>query len=71
MPEPTTTPNSEAAQPKAAGAFATNQPIDSHVVESVSPDMIMSDVDRKVTVMNPSSTPVDQILRYAEGANKA
>lgn len=71
MPEPTTTPNSEAAQPKAAGAFVTNQPIDSHVVESVSPDMIMSDVDRKVTVMNPSSTPVDQILRYAVGANKA
>lgn len=58
-------PHENASGGEGAGATIGNQPLDTTIVDEVSPELLQADIEREVLKMKPSSTPIDQIMRHA------
>ncbi len=52
------------------GKMVGGAPLTTQITREQSPDLLMNEVDQRVTKIRPMSTPIDQISRYA-GARKA
>lgn len=52
------------------GKFVGNAPLTTQITRDQSPDLLLNEIDQRVTKIRPMSTPIDQISRYA-GARKS
>ena len=52
------------------GKMVGGAPLTTQITREQSPDLLMNEVDQRVTKIRPMSTPIDQISRYA-GARKS
>ena len=52
------------------GKFVGNAPLTTQITREQSPELLLNEIDQRVTKIRPMSTPIDQISRYA-GARKS
>lgn len=48
------------------GATVTGEPLTMENTAEASPELLMSDIDKRITRMKPMATPIDQISRHAK-----
>jgi len=48
------------------GATVTGEPLTMENTAEASPELLMSDIDQRITRMKPMATPIDQISRHAK-----
>lgn len=48
------------------GEHVTGAPLTTEITREKSPELLMTDIDKRITKIRPMSTPIDQIMRYAE-----
>lgn len=51
------------------GKFVGNAPLTTQITREQSPDLLLNEIDQRVTKIRPMSTPIDQISRYAGARN--
>lgn len=52
------------------GEHVTGAPLTTEITREKSPELLMTDIDKRITKIRPMSTPIDQIMRYA-GSRKS
>lgn len=52
------------------GEHVTGAPLTTEITREKSPELLMTDIDQRITKIRPMSTPIDQIMRYA-GSRKS
>ena len=56
--------------PTASGRIISGSPLTTEITRGNSKELLMNEVDKRITKVRPMSTPIDQLSRYA-GARKS
>ena len=56
--------------PTASGRIISGTPLTTEITREYSKELLMNEVDKRITKVRPMSTPIDQLSRYA-GARKS